>query len=296
MTYSPPPIGLFVGLATVDLSFVVDAMPGPNTKVPVSGQQITAGGPVTNAAATFAFLGGSSTLVTAVGLHPLGEIIRQDMATFPVAIHDVAAERQEAPPVSSIFVVQATGERTVVSPRANAFSSVAGNLKSSWFDGVSVLLVDGHYMAICVAAARLARRRGIPVVLDSGSWKQGMDELLQHVDVAICSDDFHPPGCATEEAVLSDLAARGIKKGAVTRGRNSILYCDHGKDGEIAVPPIQAVDTLGAGDIFHGAFCYAACRPESRFCESLSFAARVATFSCRYRGTRLWMRNFAASQ
>jgi len=294
MTHLPLPCGLFVGLATVDLSYVVESMPGANTKLPVAGQQITAGGPVTNAAATFAFLGGRSALVTAIGQHALGEVIRQDLASIPVAIHDVATKRQEAPPVSSIFVVRATGERTVISPRANAFPSVTGHLSPGWFDGVSVLLVDGHYMTMCVAAARLARQRGITVVLDSGSWKQGMDELLEAVDVVICSDDFHPPGCSTDEAALADLVRRGIKKAAITRGPGSILYCDQGERGEIVVPPVQAVDALGAGDIFHGAFCYAACRPESRFRDSLAFAARVATFSCQYRGTRLWMQSFSA--
>ena len=280
----------------MDVGYVVENMPGPNVKLAVAGQQISAGGPVTNAAVTFAFLGGEGTLVTAVGRHPLGEVIRQDVGSFPLVIHDLAAERAEAPPVSCILVVRSTGERTVVSPRANAFPALAGELRPEWFDGVSILLVDGHYRALCVAAARMARGRGIPVVLDSGSWKPGMDELLPQVDVAICSDTFRPPGCVDDEATLTDLRRRGVGRSAITRGAGSILYCDGDERGEIAVPSMQAMDTLGAGDIFHGAFCYAACRSGVNFREALAFAARVATFSCGYPGTRQWMREYGDAE
>jgi sugar/nucleoside kinase (ribokinase family) len=55
---------------------------------------------------------------------------------------------------------------------------------------------------------------------------------------------------------------------------------------------IRPVDTLGAGDILHGAYCYYACRPGANFRDTLVAAARVATFSCRYVGTRSWMRKY----
>jgi len=60
----------------------------------------------------------------------------------------------------------------------------------------------------------------------------------------------------------------------------------------IAVTKIRAVDTLGAGDIFHGAFCYYISQPGYEFREALSAAAHVATFSCRDPGTRWWMEKF----
>ena len=76
------PSGLFVGLATVDVSYTVDAVPRRNQKISVKAQLITPGGPATNAAATFAFLGGRTTLVTAVGAHPLSAVIRDDLTRF----------------------------------------------------------------------------------------------------------------------------------------------------------------------------------------------------------------------
>src|SRR5277367_153036 len=100
--YRRPPKGLFVGLATVDISYTVDEIPRRNQKISVAGQQIGAGGPSANAAATFAFLGGRAALVTAIGAHPLGAIARGDVERFSIALHDIAHSRTDAPPVSSI--------------------------------------------------------------------------------------------------------------------------------------------------------------------------------------------------
>ena len=284
---------LFIGLAAVDFSYPVDAIPGPNVKLSVPAQHVAAGGPATNAAVTFAFLGGRCSLVTAVGAHPLGSVIRHDLSRFAVSLHDVGRDRPEPPPVSSIFVINGTGERSVVSANAAAFPAVRPNLHPRWFQAVSIVEVDGHYMPLCIEGARRAHARGIPVVLDSGSWKDGMAELLPLIDIAICSDDYRPPGCRDQQDALQFLAAQAVRQIAITRGADPVLYSDHGRQGEIAVKSIHPVDTLGAGDIFHGAFCFAARQPGHSFRESLSFAARVAAFSCRYFGTRSWMKPYS---
>ena len=161
-----------------------------------------------------------------------------------------------------------------------------------WLTGVSIVLVDGQYMPLCIAAAKAAHVRGIPVVLDSGSWKPGMAKLLPLLDTAICSGDFRPPGCRSQSDVFEFLAERKIRRVAITRGDSAIRFLEDGKRGEIPVRRIRPVDTLGAGDIFHGAFCYYACQPGQTFRSALAAASRVATFSCRFAGTRSWMKRF----
>jgi sugar/nucleoside kinase (ribokinase family) len=285
------PSGLFVGLATVDVSYPVDEIPRRNQKISVKAQRVTAGGPATNAAATFSFLGGRATLITAVGSHSLARAIREDLAGFSIRIHDMARERREPPPVSSVMVDRSTGDRTVVSANAAVFSPLEGKFNPRWVAGCVVLL-DGQYMPLCMAAAKAARERGIPVVLDSGSWKAGMATLLRFVDTVICSSDFRPPGCRNLGDVFNFLAARKIQRVAITQGGSAIRFAEGEKRGEMAVSQIRPVDTLGAGDILHGAFCYHACRPELTFREALAAASRVASFSTRYPGTRSWMSRF----
>jgi sugar/nucleoside kinase (ribokinase family) len=286
------PKALFVGLSTVDLAYVVDEIPRRNQKISVPNQQLSAGGPATNASVTFSFLGGRSALITAVGTHPLGTVIRQDLDRFSVSLHDIALQRKEAPPVSSILVVRGSGERTVVSANAAAFGTISAKFNPRWFKDMSIVQVDGHYMALCIAAARLARARSIPVVLDSGSWKEGMADLLPLIDMAICSDDFRPPGCQGDADALEFLVGYGISQVAITRGPSPIMYLDNGKRGKIPVKRLRPTDTLGSGDIFHGAFCYHACQERHSFRDCLTFASRVATVSCLHPGTRVWMKAF----
>ncbi len=286
------PKALFVGLATVDVIYTVDAVPGRNQKLSVPAQEVCAGGPATNAAVTFACLGGRAELVTAAGRHPLATVIREDLSRRSVRLHDLARSRREVPPVSSIMVVPATGERTVVSANAAVFSDLRARFNPQWLRGVSILLVDGHYMPLCVVAARHARAQGIPVVMDSGSWKTGMDELLKFVDIAICSDDYRPPGCSNTDDVFRFLRAENIRRMAITRGSSPIRFEEDGKRGRIAVERIRPRDTLGAGDIFHGAFCYYASETGLHFRAALEQSAQVAGFSCLYPGTRSWMREF----
>lgn len=284
--------GLFVGLATVDISYTVDEIPRRNQKISVPAQLITAGGPATNAASTFAFLGGEATLVTAIGSHVLAAVIRDDLARAAVRVHDMARGRRESPPVSSVMVHRASGDRTVISANAAVFASVNAEFNSKWLRGTAIIEVDGQYMPLCMAAARAAQGCGIPVVLDSGSWKPGMAKLLPFLDTVICSGDFRPPGCSSEKDVFQFLIARGVRRIAITRGAASVRYFDGGEFGETRVRKIRAVDTLGAGDVFHGAYCYYACQQATTFGDALALASRVASFSTRYEGTRSWMSHF----
>jgi sugar/nucleoside kinase (ribokinase family) len=145
-------------------------------------------------------------------------------------------------------------------------------------------------MPLCIAAARAARERNVPVVMDSGSWKRGMSQLLPFVDIAICSADFRPPKCRDIRDVFDYLRDRGIRRIAITRGASPLSYEEDGQQGTISVARIRPKDTLGAGDVFHGAFCYYACQPDTTFRDALVKAGRVATFSCRFSGTRSWMK------
>lgn len=272
--------GCFVGLCTVDLSYVVNEFPAPNHKVSASRQELSAGGPATNAAITFAFLGGRASLVTALGVHALAAIAREDLEKHKVDLHDLAQNPPAAPALSSICVNAATGDRIIVSANAAVQSALVNKFESQVLSGAKILLVDGHHMPLCIAAARAARDTGITVVMDGGSWKDGMDGLLPFIDIAICSEDFVPP---------IKLRDHGVAKIAITRGAKPILWSTAESSGELPVRLIEPKDTSGAGDIFHGAFCWAYASG-SQFTEALEFASGIATESCLHYGTRSWMK------
>ncbi|OXR44988.1 Sulfofructose kinase [Nocardia cerradoensis] len=277
-------VPLFVGLTTVDLSYAVDAYPGEDTKTRAREQFLGAGGPAANAAVACAILTGGARLLTAVGQHPLTALIRDDLRSHGVELVDTTPGRTDPPPISSIVVAAAAGTRTVVSLDGSGIAASFDDECAALVQDASVVLVDGHHLELALGIARVARDAGIPVVLDGGRWKPEHAELLPLVDIAICSASFAPPGA---QDVFDHLHRIGVRAVAVTRGQQPIVYSANGFRGEIAVGDVDGADTLGAGDILHGAFCAYHSRGHD-FVDALTRAAAVATLSCRFFGTRAW--------
>ncbi|UBF26279.1 sugar kinase [Kovacikia minuta CCNUW1] len=279
--------GLFVGLVTLDLVYLVEHFPTSNQKMVASDYTVSAGGPATNAAVAFNYMNGQATILGVLGKHAITHLILTDLQRMGVAIADLAPDHLESPAVSSIIVTEATGERAVISINAVNHQATEGAIPKDCLQDVAVVLVDGHQMEAGQAIAQQAKSQGIPVVIDGGSWKPGFDAVLQFADYAICSANFHPPGCKGIEDTVDYLTHLGVSHIAITCGEQPIRYWHHNQMGWIEVPRIKAVDTSGAGDIFHGTFCSAILQED--FVDALSSAARVATRSCQFFGTRRWM-------
>ena len=279
--------GLFVGLVTLDLIYLADFPPSNNQKIVASEYSVTAGGPATNAAVAFRHLGNEAVVLGVVGSHPVTQLIKGDLAFYQVAIADLNASTTQAPPVSSIIVTQTTGERAVVSINAVQTQATIAAIPEEILSNVNVVLIDGHQMAVGKAISQMAKLRNIPVVIDGGSWKPGFDEILPFVDYAICSANFYPPECRTTEEVFAYLHGAGVPHIAITQGEKPLEYSTGDKIGILEVPTIQPIDTLGAGDIYHGAFCHYILHES--FPVALSLSAKIASFSCQFFGTRHWM-------
>lgn len=281
--------GLFVGLTTLDLIYLTSELPKTNQKIVALNQTIAAGGPATNAAVTFSYLTNRATVVGILGKHPLSQLILSDLDACSINFVDLDPQHIESPAVSSIFVLENTGERSVISVNAKQTQATPEQLRHDILQGIDLVLIDGHQMAVSYAIASQAKIAGIPVVVDGGSWKTGFNQVLPLADYVICSANFYPPQCRTQSDVFQYLSSLKIPFIAITQGNQPILYQIDGKLEQIKINPIQAVDTLGAGDIFHGAFCHYILETQN-FAEALESASKIATKSCLSFGTRQWMR------
>ncbi|MEV5715130.1 PfkB family carbohydrate kinase [Amycolatopsis mediterranei] len=264
---------LLAGLCTVDLVQRVEELPAPGEKVQSLQVDVAAGGPATNAAVTAAALGAEATLLTVLGAHPLAALARADLETHGVRVVDLDPGRTEPPPVSAAAVRDRDGERTVVSRNA------AGS-EATWSGDVDadVVLVDGHHPGLALSVARAAG--DVPVVLDAGSWKPVLDKLLPLVDVAACSAHFTAPEPGLHE--------RGVPTVITTAGPHPVRWSTaDGGSGEVPVPAVEARDTLGAGDVWHGALAVAVAR-ERTVTDRIRFANEVAAERVRHVGPRSW--------
>jgi sugar/nucleoside kinase (ribokinase family) len=301
-----PPLGVFVGLATLDVIHHVAARPGPDQKVTAQRQFVAAGGPATNAAVTFAALGGRARLVTALGSGPIGVLIGSELAACGVDVVDVGPPEHQ-PPVSAIAVEPLHGLRSVISPDARGSTVSTG---ADLVSGADAVLVDGHHADLAMAAAAGAASAGVDLVVDAGRWKPVFEQLIPVATAMICGADFRLPEHRTDGQDRSALAlaARGVPAVATTHGPDPIRWWLGGKSGTLTVPPVQAVDTLGAGDAFHGAYLFASCQArrsvgagpvsndlgEAELITRLQFAAEVAALACATPGTRGWLSRIPA--
>ncbi len=285
------PRGVFVGLTTLDVVHVVDRAPAPNEKVTATAQFLAAGGPAANAAVTFAALGGQATLVTAIGRGSVAEVIVADLERHGVRIVDLTPDEGDRAPVSAVSVNPAKAQRSVVSIDATG-ASVAAPASAdarALVGEAAVVLIDGHHPALAVAVAGAARAAGLPVVVDAGRWKPVMADLIDLDPHMLCSDDFRLPG--TDSA---DDSARELRQlvGTVvtTHGGAPVDYRERGEpEGRIEVPPVNAIDTLGAGDVFHGAYAFALAAGEADIRERIAFAAGIAGRRVATMGPREWL-------
>lgn len=277
------PKGLFIGLSTLDIIYLVEDLPQPNEKIIALDETSAAGGPATNAAVTFSRLGGTAQLCAAMGQHPNSSLIRNDLSLQGVQVTDLTPDATESPSLSSIMVTAATGDRALVCINAKKLQATV-DLSLDLLDKIDVILIDGHQMAASREIAQQAKKRQIPIVIDGGSWKPDFETVLTYADYALCSANFYPPDCTTSEQVFDYLASLGIPNLAITQGGKPILYRTKNGAGRIEVAAVEVVDTLGAGDIFHGAFCYFILQQD--FIAALQSASQVAAKACQVFGTR----------
>jgi sugar/nucleoside kinase (ribokinase family) len=278
--------GVFVGLSTLDVIHRVDGPVGPDQKVVARRQDVCAGGPATNAAVTFAGLGGHATLVTALGGHVLARLVAGDLAAYDVLLLDATPSRVEPPAVSVVRVVDPSGERSVSSTNATGSRAPVPGALADLIAAADVVLVDGHHPALAGAAVRAARQHEVPTLLDAGSWRTGMAQLLPLVDYVVSSGDFRVPDGVPG---LDALCERGVRQVAVTHGAEPVEWATAQARGQLAVPPVTARDTLGAGDAFHGAAAHRLASGAADWPEILRFAADVAAIRVQHVGPRDWL-------
>lgn len=280
---------LACGLTTVDATYQVAATPGPNQKVVASEVHFDVGGPAANAARTARALGAEVTLVTALGHSPLRALVVERLAG--ITLVDVGPASHQLP--ISTVLLDSQGSRSVVSVNASRLTPAPPLPNLPQLLQVDALLLDGHLMDLSYQLAAGARSARVPTVFDGGSHKPGTEALLRDVDVAAVSADFTFPDLASDGVAdtLGELLRLGARAALQTHGAAPITLAQGLASGperwEIPVPKVPVVDTLGAGDVFHGALTVAIARGLA-LTTAVEFARDVAARSVQAPGALGW--------
>lgn len=261
--------GLFVGICTADYLYYIDEYPLENTKARTNQFDKYVGGPATNAAITYAMLGGDATLATCLGESSEAKAMIAEIESYGVKVLNFA--KDEVLPSTASIIISGEGNRTIFSGQ-----TVFKEIEMLAVNEYDFYLFDCNQQEISLEILKQIPTER-PVVLDAGSWKDNMESFLERADIVIASEVFANPSGQN----IFEIEECDAKK-AMTRGEKTILY----NGIEILVPKVDVVDTLGAGDIFHGAFCYGYFSLNKNMEEALIYAAQVASESVKYKGPR----------
>jgi sulfofructose kinase len=278
--------GVFcLGIATLDYVYSVETMPTRGEKYRSRGLAVVGGGCAGNASVAVARLGGRCWLATRLADDLTGDQIVADLASEGVETrfaHRVAGLRS---PVSAILV-DAEGERMVISYSDPAMPETVEWLPQRLPEGAGSVLADTRWGEGALAALKLAREAGVPGVLD-GDRKPPHDDLVATAShVAFSAQALRE--LSGEEDPRLGLAKIGSDVSswlAVTLGKEGVLFLDKGEVAHIPAFAVETVDTLGAGDVWHGAFALALAEGQDER-RAIRFASAAAAIKCTRFGGR----------
>jgi sulfofructose kinase len=281
-----------VGLNATDTLVVVPHFPAFAGKARFVDEVLMPGGQVASALAACARLGMRTKYIGAVGDDERGRVQMESLAAAGIDATDVKVRRNCATQSAYIIVDASTGERTVLWRRDDGLSIHPDEIAPEQIARGRLLHIDGHDTPAVARAAEIARARGIPVTVDVDTIYAGFDRVLPNVDYLVASAEFPAAwtGLRDPFRALERLQDEyRMKVAAMTLGAHGALAREDGRFFYAPAYLVDAVDTTGAGDVFHGAFCYAVLEgmPIHR---ALDFSNAMAALNCTALGARAGIR------
>ena len=277
-----------VGLNAPDTLLVVSHFPAYGGKVPFLHEIMSPGGQVASAMVACAKLGLRAKYIGTIGDDERGRIQMESLKGLGIDLSHVQQRQKCTNQSAYIIIDQSTGERTVFWSRPECLAITPEEITADQISCARLLHIDGHDTPAVAHAARVARAHGIPVTVDVDTIYPGFENVLPNVDYLVSSSEFPARWTRIEdpfralEKLQSDF---GMKVAAMTLGAHGALAR---VDGQFVYAPafvINCIDTTGAGDVFHGAFCYAVLQ-DMPIDEALEFCNAMAALNCLGLGAR----------
>ncbi len=280
------PTVLVAGAAVQDFIYRFDAAPARGTKGRAKDFISIGGGSGANAAVAVVRLGGKGQVLAPLGDDLIGEMIVRGLITEGVDTSKMLRIAGRESPVCS-SIVDGDGERTILTWHPPHIAPPVIDDPDALVADVDALLTDDRYPTLAVPLLEAARRRGIPGVLDGDRAEGDAPQMIKAASHVV----FGTPGLRGTSGISDPtkglLALRGMTDAflAVTLGPGGVMWLDGDRVRRMQSFPIHAVDTLGAGDTFHGAFALALAEKMAEP-DALRFASAVAAIKCSRFGGR----------
>jgi sulfofructose kinase len=277
-----------IGQNATDTLLLLPKFPAYAGKVPFASEILSPGGQVASAMVACARLGLRVKYVGTVGDDERGRIQLESLRGLGINLDDVEVRANCPNQTAYILIDQTTGERTVLWQRAEGLYLQPESITAEKIVGSRMLFFDAQDTAAVGRAAEIARAHSIPVAVDVDTIYHGFDKVLPYIDYLVTSSEF-PVQWTSERDPFKALAMMRseyrMRVAAMTLGAHGALALT--EEGYVYSPAfvVNCVDTTGAGDVFHGAFCYSVLQGMSMR-DTLEFSNAMAALNCTALGAR----------
>jgi sugar/nucleoside kinase (ribokinase family) len=277
-----------IGLNAVDYLLGIPRFPVPGEKLRIASFAREGGGQAATALVALSRWGLKTMYVGNVGDDDHGRLSLSLLEREGIDIGHARTVPGASSQFAVILVESGTGERTILWDRDPKIRIRPEDLPAEEISRARSLLVDGHDVPASIAAARIAKEARVPVVLDAERFQEGTEELLplcDHIAAAAHFPESLFPGMLPEDGVKEIFRRYSPVTSTVTLGARGAIGYDGRRTFHSPALPVTAVDTTGAGDVFHAGFLFALL-DGLPFPEILDFANAAAGLSCRRMGGR----------
>ncbi|HSM40163.1 MAG TPA: PfkB family carbohydrate kinase [Afifellaceae bacterium] len=277
---------LSVGLAVQDFIFFVDELPRQPVKYRARNMVVVGGGCAATASAAIGRLGARSMLAARLGQDSVGDRIVEELETYGVDCSLVRRFPECRSSMSSIFV-DGTGERMIVNFRDIGLPDECNWLPDLAGIGVGAVLADTRWSGGAEAAMAAANAAGLPGILDAeGPVREAEAAVGLASHIAFSRNGLVDwTGHDDLQQGIRDVAEQTGAFVSVTDGAHGTWYVDTGGEHHVPAFAVDAVDTLGAGDVWHGAFALRLAEGADNR-SAIRFASAAAAIKCSRFGGR----------
>ncbi len=277
-----------IGANVCDTLFTVPTYPNEDTKMRATAAKQSGGGPCATGLVAASKLGADCSYIGNLADDGAGKFLKSDMESYGVSSEFANVLEGYVSFSSSIWLTEDTKARTCVFYKGNLPALVLNDKQKKAIEDADVLMIDGNEMDAAIEGAKLAKEKGTKVLYDAGGLYEGVENLLPYADYLIPSEEFalgFTKAENAEEAAKILFESFSPEIVVITQGKKGGIAYDGKEMWEYPAFTVDAVDTNGSGDVFHGAFAFSMAKSYN-YKKACIFSSAVSALKCTKIGAR----------
>lgn len=283
-----------IGANVYDTLLTVPFYPDEDTKLRADKMVLSGGGPCATGLVSASKLGGDAAYIGVLSDDAGGMFLKADLEKYNVCTKYIRVCKGYDSFCSYIWLSEKTSSRTCVFNKGNLPPLVLDDEQKQAVKDAELIMIDGNEMSAAKQACGIARKNGTKVLYDAGGLYDNVADLLALTDILIPSEEFaigHTGESNAENAVKKLYEMYRPEVVVVTQGKKGGIIYDGTEMKQYPAFVVDAVDSNGSGDVFHGAFAFAVTKGYDYYTACV-FSSAVSALKCTKLGARIGAPSF----